>query len=181
LRVAQMGHEAHSVADGYQHCGIARAANFDVPQTVGVGSARLNRLNIRARDPMLSQDMCFAPQRRHFVFHVAYVQRPRGGKPGVNESIGAMPRSAIRNTGNSTVSIQVVEEPVIFRRKSRGHSRFLTDEPRYASLIPVLPSYRLRASPMRSSGSAARMVAARAQNAPAGFPLASRIKTREAA
>jgi hypothetical protein len=98
-RIAQMGNEARSVADGYQNRRIARTANFDVPQSVGVGLVRLDRVNIRTHDPVLSQHMCFAPQRRHFVFYVAQVQRPRGGKPGVNEPIGAMSRSAIRNTG----------------------------------------------------------------------------------
>jgi hypothetical protein len=53
-----------------------------VPKSIGIGSVRLDRLNIRARDTMLSQYMRFAPQRRHFVFHVAYVQRSRGGKAG---------------------------------------------------------------------------------------------------
>jgi hypothetical protein len=120
-RIAQMGNEARSVADGYQNRRIARTANFDVPQSVGVGLVRLDRVNIRTHDPVLSQHMCFAPQRRHFVFYVAQVQRPRGGKPGVNEPIGAMSRSAIRNTGSSTTSIQFVEEPVIFRRNPRRH------------------------------------------------------------
>jgi hypothetical protein len=57
MRVAQMGHEAHCVADGYQHRRIARAANFDVPKSIGIGSVRLDRLNIRARDPMPPQHM----------------------------------------------------------------------------------------------------------------------------
>ena len=120
-RIAQMGNEARSVADGYQNRRIAKTANFDIPQSVGVGLVRLDCFNTCTHDPVLSQHMCFAPQRRHFVFYVAQVQRPRGGKPGVNELIGAMPRSAIRNTGSSTTSIQFVEELVIFRRKPRCH------------------------------------------------------------
>jgi hypothetical protein len=121
MRVAQMGDEVRRVTDGYQHRRIVRAANFDVPKPIGIGSVRLDRLNIRARDPMLPKHMGFAAKRRHFIFHVAYVQRPRAGKAGVYESIGAMPRPPIRNAGNSTASIQFVEEPVILRRKPSGH------------------------------------------------------------
>ena len=117
MRVAQMGDEVRRVTDGYQHRRIVRAANFDVPKPIGIGSVRLDRLNIRARDPMLPKHMGFAAKRRHFIYHVAYVQRPRAGKAGVYESIGAMPRSPIRNAGNSTASIQFVVEPVILRRK----------------------------------------------------------------
>jgi hypothetical protein len=94
MRVAQMGDEVRRVTDGYQHRRIVRAANFDVPKPIGIGSVRLDRLNIRARDPMLPKHMGFAAKRRHFIFHVAYVQRPRAGKAGVYESIGLRTSSA---------------------------------------------------------------------------------------
>jgi hypothetical protein len=59
--VAQMDHEVRCVTDSYQHRRIARAANFDVPQSVGIGSVRFDRLNIRGRDPVLCEYMCFTP------------------------------------------------------------------------------------------------------------------------
>jgi hypothetical protein len=39
-RVAQMDHEVGCVTDSYQHRRIARAANFDVPQSIDIGSGR---------------------------------------------------------------------------------------------------------------------------------------------
>lgn len=60
-------------------------------------------LNLGTGDSIPSQCERPAAERRHLVFYVAHVQRPRRGEACVDKVTSALPRTPARNAGNSAL------------------------------------------------------------------------------